>query len=96
VHVAVVCTWREERAAHRDRGAATPSLQEGPHHPCDAARFGYDPVDVKACARCGARLEVRAVVTDRDVARKLLNSIPRAARAPPPVDSTVAYEPAFA
>jgi hypothetical protein len=28
-------------------------------------------VDVKACARCTSRLEVRAVVTDRGIARKI-------------------------
>ena len=53
-------------------------------------------VDVKACARCAGRLEVRAVVTDHDIARKILEAIPTAARAPPTGDSTVAYEPAFA
>lgn len=53
-------------------------------------------IDVKACARCGGRLEVRAVVTDHDIARRILDAIPTAARAPPPGDSTVAYEPAFA
>jgi hypothetical protein len=53
-------------------------------------------VDVKACARCGGRLEVRAVVTDDEVARKILDAIPRAARAPPELDSSVAYEPTFA
>jgi hypothetical protein len=53
-------------------------------------------VDVKACASCGGRLEVRSVVTDHDIARKILDSMPRAARAPPPPDSTIAYEPAFA
>jgi len=34
-------------------------------------------VDVKVCARCNGRLEVRAVVTDLDVARRILDS-PRA------------------
>jgi hypothetical protein len=53
-------------------------------------------IDAKSCARCGGRLEVRAVVTDRDIARRILEAIPTVARAPPPVDSTVAYEPAFA
>jgi hypothetical protein len=53
-------------------------------------------VDVKSCARCGGRLEVRAVVTDHGIARKLLDAIPTAARAPPSVDSAVVYEPAFA
>jgi hypothetical protein len=53
-------------------------------------------VDVKACARCGARLEVRAVVTDHDVAKKTLDAMPRAARAPPSTDSGSVYEPAFA
>ena len=40
-------------------------------------------VDVKACARCGGRLEVRAVVTDHDIARRILDAMPAAARAPP-------------
>jgi hypothetical protein len=53
-------------------------------------------LDVKACVRCGGRLEVRAVVTDRDIARRILEDLPATARAPPSVDSTVAYEPAFA
>lgn len=58
-----------------------------------ARTFG---VDVKACARCGGSLGVRAVVTDHDIARKILDAIPTAARAPPAVDSAVVYEPAFA
>jgi hypothetical protein len=53
-------------------------------------------VDVKSCARCGGRLEVRAVVTDHDIARRILDAIPTAARAPPSADSTLAYETAFA
>lgn len=53
-------------------------------------------IDAKACAHCGGRLEVRAVVTDHDIARRILDAIPTAARAPPGVDSSVAYEPAFA
>jgi hypothetical protein len=53
-------------------------------------------VAVKACARCGGRLEVRAVVTDIDIAGKILDAIPTAARAPPSVDTAVVYEPAFA
>jgi hypothetical protein len=53
-------------------------------------------VDVKACARCGGRLEVRAVVTDHDIARRILEAIPTAARAPPSADSAVLYESAFA
>jgi hypothetical protein len=53
-------------------------------------------VDAKSCARCGARLEVRAVVTDLDSARKILDAMPPTARAPPSTDSTVVYEPAFA
>jgi len=53
-------------------------------------------VDVKACPRCGGRLEVRAVVTDHDIARTILDAIPTAARAPPSGDSTVLYELAFA
>src|SRR3954469_4692036 len=53
-------------------------------------------VDIKACARCGARLLVRAVVTDHEVARKILDALPRAARAPPSLHTTVALEPAFA
>ena len=47
-------------------------------------------------ARCGGRLEVRAVVTDLDLVRRILDAVPRMARAPPPLDSTIAYEPAFA
>ena len=53
-------------------------------------------VDVKSCVHCGGRLEVRAVVTDHDSARRILDAIPIAARAPPPDDSRVVYEPAFA
>jgi hypothetical protein len=53
-------------------------------------------IDVKACARCGGRLEVRAVVTDLDIARRILDAIPTAARAPPSADSIVVYESAFA
>jgi hypothetical protein len=53
-------------------------------------------IDVKACARCGGRLEVRAVVTDHDIARRILEAIPTAARAPPSADSAVHYESAFA
>jgi hypothetical protein len=53
-------------------------------------------IDVKACARCGGRLEVRAVVTDHDIARKILDAIPTAARAPPSIDTSVVYEPALA
>jgi hypothetical protein len=53
-------------------------------------------VDVKACTRCGGRLEVRAVVTDNDGARKILDAIPAAPRAPPSVDSAIVYEPALA
>lgn len=53
-------------------------------------------IDVKACARCGGRLEVRAVVTDVDSARKILDAIPTEARAPPSIDTTVLYEPALA
>jgi hypothetical protein len=61
---------------------------------CRASRT-FD-VDVKACARCGGRLDVRAVVTDLDLARRILDAVPTMARAPPPLDSTIAYEPAFA
>jgi len=53
-------------------------------------------VDVKACVRCSGRLEVHAVVTDHDIARKILDAIPTTARAPPGLDTTVDYEPAFA
>ena len=53
-------------------------------------------VDVKACARCAGRLEVRAVVTDHDITRRLLDAIPTTARAPPAIDTTVLYEPALA
>ena len=40
-------------------------------------------VDVKSCVRCGGRLEVRAVVTDLDTARQILDAMPATARAPP-------------
>lgn len=53
-------------------------------------------VDVRACARCGGTLEVRAVVTDLDAARKILDAMPATARAPPSADTAVTYEPAFA
>ena len=53
-------------------------------------------VDVKACARCAGRLEVRAVVTDHDIVRRILDAFPTAARAPPAVDTAIVYEPAFA
>ncbi len=53
-------------------------------------------VDVQSCARCGGRLEVRAVITDHDLARRVLDAIPNVARAPPSADSSVALEPAFA
>jgi hypothetical protein len=53
-------------------------------------------IDAKACAYCGGRLEVRAVVTDHDIARRILDAIPTAARAPPAADSTLAHEAAFA
>ena len=33
-------------------------------------------IDVKACARCAGRLEVRAVVTDHDIARKIRRCLP--------------------
>jgi len=53
-------------------------------------------VDVNACPRCDGRLVVRAVVTNHDIARRILDAIPTAARAPPPLDASVVYEPAFA
>jgi hypothetical protein len=53
-------------------------------------------VDVKSCARCGERLVVRAVVTDHDIASKILDAMPATARAPPSTDSTVTREPALA
>jgi len=39
---------------------------------------------------------VRAVVNDHDIARRILDAIPTAARAPPTGDSTIAYDAAFA
>jgi hypothetical protein len=39
---------------------------------------------------------VRALVTDHDIATRILDAIPAAARAPPSADSTVDDEPAFA
>jgi hypothetical protein len=53
-------------------------------------------VDVKSCALCGARLNVRAVVTDPEVARRILDAIPTAARAPPSRPTSVISESAFA
>ncbi len=53
-------------------------------------------IDVKSCARCGGRLEVRAVVTDHDIARPILDAMKAAARAPPSVERAILYEPAFA
>ena len=53
-------------------------------------------LDVKACARCAGRLGVRAVVTDHDIARRILAPIPTTARAPPPIDSPGVYERALA
>ena len=53
-------------------------------------------IDVKSCPRCGGPLQIRAVVTDHDIARRILDAFPTAARAPPSVDPLVVYEPAFA
>jgi hypothetical protein len=53
-------------------------------------------VDVKVCARCAGRLEVRAVVTDHAIASRILDAFPTAARAPPASNSSVVYAPAFA
>ena len=54
-------------------------------------------VDVKSCARCGGRLEVRAVVTDHDIAGKILDAIASAARAPPTsTDPHLLVEPKLA
>ena len=53
-------------------------------------------IDVKACVRCGGRLAVRAIVTDHEIARRILDALPVAARAPPPADGAVVTEPAFA
>lgn len=64
--------------------------------PCATLLARTFEVDAKACARCGGRLEVRAVVTDHDIAPRILDAIPTAARAPPPNDATVGYEPALA
>jgi hypothetical protein len=40
-------------------------------------------VDSKACPRCEGRLVVRAVITDLAIARQILDSLTRNARAPP-------------
>jgi hypothetical protein len=53
-------------------------------------------VDVKCCTRCGGRLEVRAVVTDHEVARRILEAIPLTARAPPIIDTAFVSEAALA
>jgi len=55
--------------------------------------------DAQACARCQARLAVRAVVTDPGVARQILFAMPAAARAPPDLnglDRVIVLEGAFA
>ena len=55
-------------------------------------RDGRISYRVKKSSRrvCGGRVEVRAVVTDHDIARKILDAIPTAARAPPAADPIVA------
>ena len=53
-------------------------------------------VDVKCCARCGGRLEVRTVVSDHEVAPRILEAIPLTARAPPIIDTAVVRETVFA
>jgi hypothetical protein len=54
-------------------------------------------VDPKSCADCGGRLDVRAVVTDPEVARRTVDAVPTATRAPPPLlDAAVVAESAFA
>jgi hypothetical protein len=40
-------------------------------------------VDSKACPRCEGRLVVRAVISDLSVARQILDSLAKNARAPP-------------
>lgn len=53
-------------------------------------------VDVTACARCGGRLDVHAVVADHEVAQRILNALPATARAPPSVESSAACDQVFA
>jgi hypothetical protein len=53
-------------------------------------------VDVKSCALCGGRLNVRAVITDPEVVRRIFDAIPTAARAPPNRATAVISESAFA
>jgi hypothetical protein len=54
-------------------------------------------LDIKACVRCGGRLQVRAVVTDPVAASTILDAMPATARAPPPSsDPSIVYDPAFA
>jgi hypothetical protein len=53
-------------------------------------------LDVKACARCTGRLQVRAVITDHDIARKVLDALPAGARAPPESDVSLVYHDTFA
>lgn len=54
-------------------------------------------VDVKSCLRCGARLEVRAVLSDHDIARRFVDAMHATARAPPPsTDSLLRFEPVVA
>jgi hypothetical protein len=43
-----------------------------------------------------AHLVDRALVTEHDVANKILDAMPRAARASPSSDESLVYEPAFA
>lgn len=54
------------------------------------------PRVTKSCVRCGGRLEVRAVVTDLETARQIIDAMAATARAAPMTDSSVVYEPAFA
>jgi hypothetical protein len=89
-------------SSRRSTSAASPAACFTPNprtcrgRRCSPARpFDFD---VKPCVRahCVGRLHVRAVVTDDDIGRKILDAIPSTARAPPSVDVTVAYELLFA
>ena len=64
------------RAKLRPRGRAEDSRERAAWATLLARTFD---VDGKACARCAGRLEVRAAVTDHDIARKILEAIPTAA-----------------
>jgi hypothetical protein len=76
---------------------ASPAAGSTPQPPtCRGPRYCHGPsTSTSSLCRCGGWLEVRTVIADHDVARRILEAIPRAARAPPSGEPTIAYEPAF-